>query len=616
MEREHSKADKAEGVPSRPMSPQDEDQSYFSPKSAVSENISPGGMADAVRRGLDTVFDNKIREQNAKELREELLQRHEGLASFNHDVDWEQAGNPNLKANRKLTEDHRITKNDTHKQDVEGHGFDHMAETDERGYGIGRDTTVVEADKEVLIAELDTEGHKPLTSPRSQGQPARLPSYVMRMEAPNPPMPPRPGAVRMNTEALGLPMLSQLPALPVEDDTDIGGPALEKPTSRDSVHHSHPLVNEIRRPLLDRDCMQDPIHDAFMDDTWHVVAENNTKIYRTVFRCMPDNLVRDWHEYHQYIAYEQRFNHLQGTDVDAKVPPPTTTSRTGPPGAGTGPASTAAANIGIRKSATDMSAKGAEMRDSLKKKLHAGDIAAEVALKEKEELRAWAREQNEKQAERQGKTLQRRDTLPEQHDYDEKSGGLPTVPEDDHRLPTGSSESNGSANDEKTSTGDTAVASLDGVGARDNDASAPAPTLLRSVTSADKERHAPFPASDSLNHNVSVGLGHGVANSGSVHSSANGTQRRRRRATTRGSRREFSASDDILSVEEAEELLNCVQGHLVAWPYDWYVCACLRLAFGVVLLTYWCDIGLRRLRRAVIGSSALIRSVRSKFSKF
>ena len=74
-------------------------------------------------------------------------------------------------------------------------------------------------------------------------------------------------------------------------------------------------------------------------------------------------------------------------------------------------------------------------------------------------------------------------------------------------------------------------------------------------------------------------------------------QRRRRRATTQGSRRMtlapgsvgaaggaggsvsagaggglgFTASDDILDLEEAEELLNCVQGSLVLWPYDWYV---------------------------------------------
>ena len=47
------------------------------------------------------------------------------------------------------------------------------------------------------------------------------------------------------------------------------------------------------------------------------------------------------------------------------------------------------------------------------------------------------------------------------------------------------------------------------------------------------------------------------------------TQKRRRRATTRASRREFHASDDIMGKGEAENMMHLVQGHLVLWPYDW-----------------------------------------------
>lgn len=47
------------------------------------------------------------------------------------------------------------------------------------------------------------------------------------------------------------------------------------------------------------------------------------------------------------------------------------------------------------------------------------------------------------------------------------------------------------------------------------------------------------------------------------------THKRRRRATTRSSRREFHASDDIISTADADELMHMVQGHLVTWPYDW-----------------------------------------------
>ena len=51
----------------------------------------------------------------------------------------------------------------------------------------------------------------------------------------------------------------------------------------------------------------------------------------------------------------------------------------------------------------------------------------------------------------------------------------------------------------------------------------------------------------------------------------NASTRRRRRGTTRGSRKGFSASDDVLSYHDAESLLNMVQGHLVQFPYDWLI---------------------------------------------
>jgi phospholipase D1/2 len=543
-----------------------------------------GDDAGRTRAALEKAFGGPTYNETKSELREELLARNEDLRSFNHDVDWEQAGNPNLKANRKLTEDSRVTKNEAHRQDVDGFGPDQLQAIEEKGYGVGRDTALVESTREVLISSLDTEGHTSLSSPRDKGQFPRLPSYVVRMETPNPPMPPRPGATRMNTEQLGLPMLSQLPALPVEDDTDIGGPPLERLNTRDSLHPHHPLMNELRRPLVDRDCMMDPIHDAFIDDTWHQVAENNTKIYRTVFRCMPDNLVRDWPDYHQYIAYEQRFNHLQGNDhTDEKMPHSAgPNTRTGPPGAGTGPTAAAMANItSIRKVPTDMSQKGTEVKDALKKRIAGTETMEEMARKEKEDLRTWAREANEKQAERQGKILQRRDTMPAE--FDEKAGtapvggGLETVPEDESaRLKTPVSD----ATDEKsspsngTSGGETIVAGGSDVGgtSRDNGV-APMPPLSSPQTNGSTgSGGAPatgekFSGSDVLNHNAGIG----------TTASTSGTQKRRRRATTRSSRREFSASDDILSVEEAEELLGCVQGHLVAWPYDWYVFCCLPL---------------------------------------
>lgn len=462
---------------------------------------------------------------------EDVFQRAE-VSSFNHDVDWEQEGNPNLKSKRAgLTQDPRITGDQHHKDDVQGFGHDRMAAISAVGLGAGRDTTIVRGDKEVLLSDLATEGRATLEEPRKHGEQLRLPSYVVKMETPNPPLPPKPALERMSTQQLGLPMISQLPALPVSDDSDIGGPSLTKTTSKDSARARHPMMDELRRPLVDRDCMTDPIHDAFFFDTWHAVAENNTKIYRSVFRCMPDNQVRNWEEYHQYLKYEQRFNQLQGNDLptEEKVTDPTRGGETksGPPGVGS---RHAAIDIkAVTHVPTDIAERTNELRGKLKTAL-GEKTKAEKADPEKEKLRLWAVEANRAQAEKEGfPTLHRQETLTAEKAL------LQTV-------------------DERSATGEDDAASTD------------PPNSSPSSTAVEKEKSTtngtppttsgPFVGySDAMNQNAAANMG--------------GSGRRRRRATTRSSRGNFSASDDLLSIEEAEDLLGSVQGHLVVWPYDW-----------------------------------------------
>lgn len=447
-----------------------------------------------------------------REMREDFLERNQELASFNHDVDWEQADNPNLRTNRKLTEDPRVTGKEAHKLDVEGRGTDHMEAIEHAGYGTGRDTLLFGRNKEVLITDLDAEGHVTLTEPRKHGEVARLPSYVVKLEMPNPPMPPKPTMARMRTDELGLTMLSQLPPLPELDDTDIGGPSLlDRAPTQGSGHHQHPLYSELKYPMVDRDCMQDPICDAFADETWHTVAENNTKIYRAVFRCMPDNLVRDWNDYHQYVAYEQRFNHLQGKDnnVDAQKTNADVDAgkRAGPPGVGAGAAAAQLKNLS--KIPTDLEKTADGLKEMVKDVL--GSKPEEKDAEEKEALRNWAVEANRAQMQRTGTDLTTRasGTI-------EEKVGLETVPEHDPLAARSSQESKSSD------------------------------------TANEKAGSQAVGYSEAINMNTQPG-----------------TVRRRRRATTRGSRRDFSASDDIMSLVEAEELLGKVQGHLIEWPYDW-----------------------------------------------
>ena len=60
-----------------------------------------------------------------------------------------------------------------------------------------------------------------------------------------------------------------------------------------------------------------------------------------------------------------------------------------------------------------------------------------------------------------------------------------------------------------------------------------------------------------------------TAASGTTSHTNAGSVRRRRRATTKGSRRGFHGTEELLTKEEAEELCHMIQGHLVQFPYDW-----------------------------------------------
>ena len=444
---------------------------------------------------------------------EEPLARAEDLYSFNHDIDWEQAENPNLKSNRKMTEDSRVTGNPMHRKDVEGEGLDNMKTIEELGYGIGRDTAVIKEHKEVLVSDVDTEGKNSLRTPRKLGEMPRRPSILEEYELGNPPLPPRPDSCRSSTTQLGLSMLSQLPALPATDDSDIGGPALNRSFSRGSKEHSHPLASELRLPMVDKDCMVDPILDAFSLDTWHTIAENNAKIFRSVFRCMPDNEVRGWKEYKEYVAYGERFDEMQGeTGSKSSIrSQPYANHKSGPPGAGLSDRKAFLVQTGR------LSGEGQKAAIALKEKSNhaAKNSTGDIVQRDHDELRAWAVEANKAQAERQQRDLSKEETSSTQE------SAPTTVPESHPSSPT--------LGDERE----------------------PLPDLTISTQSNEKPALPFVGYSEAINMNTQT------------------MPRRRRRTTIRSGRREFAATDDIPSKAEAEGLLNLVQGHLVVWPYAW-----------------------------------------------
>ena len=522
-------------------------------------------------------------QDSTQTLLEGLLDRSEELNSFNHDVDWEQAENPNLKTNRRLTVDPRVTGNKEHHKDVEGGGEDNMTEIQSAGYGVGRDSILVRGNKEILISDIANEGKASMRSPLRPGQSQRKPTFLQKFVIGNPPLPPRPEHIRMSSKQLGLPTLSQLPELPATDDSDIGGPAAII-ASPGSTEHHHPLVSEIHKPYVDKDCMQDPMHDAFMVDTWHALAENNTKIYRTVFRCMPDNEVKSWKEYKEYVAYEERFKEMQGSAPGSGSRPPSKgqthpLAKSGPPGAGllAGPKKPMLGVIGetpheVEKKTFDLAEK---IIKAIPDAISGGD-KEEQANQEKERLRNWAADANRAQAERQGRKLAKQEAFPA---FDEKAGPetTSTIPEPH------TTDSNPDGYNEKQ--GDIAEDIR--------------PTSANITTTAALSEKSPptnlVGYSEALNTNLQSSAGH----------------KRRRRTTTSG-RRQFNASDDILSVGEAEELLNLVQGHLVLWPYEWYLLHIYGLS-NSCLLTQMS--GWRKSRLAAIGCFPWIRYRQSRSSE-
>ncbi|KAL8899261.1 MAG: hypothetical protein Q9207_006282 [Kuettlingeria erythrocarpa] len=463
-------------------------------------------------------------EERRHEIQDELLAKTDYLRSFNHDVDWEQGDNPNLKTNKRLTEDSRVTNNANHQKDVDGNGPDQQRRAEESGTADGRDTTFSADGKEVLITAHPS-GIPRRTSLSLEKMESRKRSASRTTdEGGNASLPPQ-HLIHAGATHLDLPYGSQLPTIPRTDDTDIGGPPLQRDTSQKSSNH--PLL-EIKRPFIDKDCMKDPLNDAFYLDTWHAVAENNAKLYRNVFRCMPDNEVKTWKEYKEYVAYAERFAQAHGggksrDGVTKNVPTPS-----GPPGQGTtadrlrmlGP---------LGEKAGDAEEKSESLAEKIKSSLPLKDnnnnnnANKDRSLSKVEE---WAEAANREQADRQRKHI---------------SGDTIT--------------------DEK--------ATLEAELAKP---AAAITTPLQQQTEPHLKEFTPLKPSTTFD---SAAMEKSITppsiNTNRQQQQQQQHPKRRRRATTKSSRREFHATDDLMEKETAEELMGMVQGHLVVWPYDWLV---------------------------------------------
>lgn len=430
--------------------------------------------------------------------------------SFNHDVDWEEKGNPNLQAEKfkPVTSDKRVTGNAQHAAEVDGQGQDNWKTAEQVGLDRGRDSIVIDGTREVLVTDLAPEGKGTISKPEKPHT-RTLPPHMQDGGGlfGNYNLPPPPPFLRRTTAELGLPQLSQLPPLPPLDDTDIGGPPLYLDGSGHPLPPKsyNPLTEDIKQARLDKDCMRDPLNDSFFEDTWRLIAENNTKIFRRVFRCNPDSDVTNWHEYTQFVAYAERFAQAQGGANSTEREEQEAPGRSGPPGA-----NTVAATGGL-----------STISEGQKQGNHPLGTVAE-----------WADRANAEHNERFGTsgTSNTNDRASSQIDGPNEKIGMGALPDE--------------AGDENMTTLDStvtnSVSAEPAVGTQ-------VPRRKTTVSSATDPEKA--------NNNAAI----------------QGSARRRRRGTTKSTRRGFSASDDLLSAADADELLSLVQGNLVAFPYDWLI---------------------------------------------
>lgn len=393
--------------------------------------------------------------------------------------------------------------------DVDGQGVDNMKKIVESGEVGGRDSYVDSYGREVLLKKdaPDVRRIKVIEAQEIE----RLRDLTREEQKPLPAQPPWPMR-RNDTVSLGLPTRSLLPDLPTLDDTDIGGPSLTAETSKTGTNH---MLNNLTHPEVTEDCMRDPLIDTFYRDIWNQVAENNTKIYRQVFRCMPDSEVLDWKSYEKFNDYNDRFMQSQGLGASKAKPAKGAPDKSGPPGAG-----------GLSPSIPD---------EKFLEKAKSGLLGSFV-----DRLRPGSRASN----------IDAMRTLDPSNEKGPHRGGSPASPVSGaSSVPTAVPTPDHAPFDEKE------VAKQSDDPDIDEKQQEESVSRQRTVQYSDSANLAPeFAATQNSNT--------------SLQHSASTSRKGRRRGTTKSSGRQMP--DDVLEREEAEELLKQIQGHLVEFPYDWY----------------------------------------------
>lgn len=76
--------------------------------------------------------------------------------------------------------------------------------------------------------------------------------------------------------------------------------------SRRSTQRGRWQAGSSDAPAVDAAAFSDPLAASFYEDTWCRVADYNTGVYRRVFQCVPDDLVKTWGEYKRAMLWAER----------------------------------------------------------------------------------------------------------------------------------------------------------------------------------------------------------------------------------------------------------------------------------------------------------------------
>ncbi|CAK7211284.1 Phospholipase D1 [Sporothrix curviconia] len=580
----------------------------------------PGGLNASVEDVADN-GDNSVDERNAAPYAR--LQR---VNSYNHNVDLEVYGSDDgsstlsQRLSRTLAatglvdaEGAQENPPNTEEQlkDVDGQGEDQWKVAKQKGTDQMRDSMIVDG-REVLINTSFDAGARDeelfLTRPvddasmtRSTGSSSKkvaahtsnttTTSTACHMAVQNSSadaLPPVPTVPNQETATAGV-----LPPLPVTDDTDIGGPP---------NYPVNPLAADIRLARITKDCVRDPLDPAFIDDVWNRVAENNTKIYRRVFRCLPDSEATNWHEFQEFIAYGARFQESmearkRGDDLERAD---SGHGRSGHSHARHAAGGGAGISVPAPSALEAVAAVGEKMASALMHNQHlphsssSGDrpttkdsaaseaASAGGALSSKTEMEKAARAEN---------AFKRRPSSVTGHPAESYADALP-VESDVVGDVVGDAvgDMNQNNNNNNNSITSKFSSALNGANSKSKN---------RRTTFSEQEKPPRLSEKDgvvagginnadaiSTGNNTKSGLSNltstmttgttataattgtaGTINGGGTQP---GSVKRRKRATTKSSRRGFQGgAEDLLSKADAEDLLKMMQGVLVQFPYDW-----------------------------------------------